>query len=170
MEQVSNYKIFVVSIFQVFFFYITAAGLIQHVLTSIHSMIGFMVVFMNMFFTILMDMAGSFEKHESLDRMQSSNMTRLFLLKFVNTGCLILMYNVTLIQAVVGVRFDDPQNFNVDWFETGGVSMIIVMCINIISPHIASLIQYRSHRHKIRKLENKGLTKEKETDDRYKVW
>lgn len=132
--------------------------------------IGFMVVFMNMFFTILMDMAGSFEKHESLDSMQSSNMTRLFLLKFVNTGCLILMYNVTLIQAIVGVRFDDPQNFNIDWFETGGVSMIIVMCINIISPHIASLIQYRSHTKNIRNLETKGLTKEKETNDRYKIW
>ena len=117
-----------------------------------------------------MDMAGSFEKHDSLDSMESSNMTRVFLLKFVNTGCLILLYNVKLIQSIVGVRFDDPQNFNIDWFETGGVSMIIVMCINIVSPHIGSLIQYRSYRGRIRKLETKGLTKNKETNDRFRVW
>ncbi len=129
-----------------------------------------MVCFMNMFFTLLMDKAGSFEKHESLDAMESSNMTRVFLLKLINTGCLVLLYNISLIQKIVGVRFDDPQNFNVDWFETGGVSMITVMCINIFSPHIGSLIQYRKFRGQIRKLEKRGLTKEKETDDRYKIW
>lgn len=138
--------------------------------SSCNFITGFMVVFMNMFFTILMDMAGSFEKHDSLDAMESSNMTRVFLLKFVNTGCLILLYNVKLIQAIVGVRFEDPQNFNIDWFETGGVSMIIVMCINIVSPHISSLIQYRSYKGRIRKLETKGLTKNKETNDKFRVW
>jgi hypothetical protein len=129
-----------------------------------------MVVFMNMFFTILMDRAGSYEKHESLDAMESSNMTRVFLLKFLNSGCLVLLYSVRLIQTVVGVRFEDPQNFNVEWFGTGGVSIIIVMCINVFSPHIAPLIQYISHRAKITRLEKKGLTQDLETDDKYKIW
>ena len=40
----------------------------------------FIVVFINMFFTTLMDKSGTFEKHQSLDDMESSNMTRLFLL------------------------------------------------------------------------------------------
>ena len=107
-----------------------------------------MVCFMNMFFTILMDKAGSFEKHQSIDAMESSNMTRVFLLKFLNTGCLVLLYSITFIQTIVGVRYDDPHNFNVEWFETGGVSMIIVMCINVISPHIGPLIQYRQFKQK----------------------
>lgn len=129
-----------------------------------------MVCFMNMFFTILMDKAGTFEKHESLDAMESSNMTRVFLLRFINTGCLVLLYNMNLIQTLVGVRFEDPQNFNVDWFGTGGVSMIIVMCINVFSPHIGPLLQYRNHMAKIRQLETKGLTKDKETNDNYRIW
>ena len=94
---------------------------------------GFMVCFMNMFFTILMDRAGSFEKHQSLDDMESSNMTRLFILRFLNTGCLVLLYSLTFIQVIVGVKFEDPQNFNIDWYETGGVAMAIVMIINIFS-------------------------------------
>lgn len=135
-----------------------------------HDVTGFMVCFMNTFFTILMDKAGSFEKHESLDAMESSNMTRVFLLKFLNTGCLVLLYSITLIQTIVGVRFEDPHNFNMDWFETGGVGMIIVMCINVVSPHIGSIMAFRKHRKNIKKLETKGLTKDQETDDRYRIW
>jgi hypothetical protein len=117
-----------------------------------------------------MDKAGSFEKHESMDAMESSNMTRVFLLKFINTGCLVLLYNIGVIQAIVGVRFEDPHNFNVEWFETGGTSMIIVMLISTISPHIGPLIQYRKRRAYIKKLETIGLTKDQETDDNFKIW
>ena len=47
---------------------------------------GFIVVLLNYFFTWLLDKAGDFEKHRSLDEMGTSNMVRVFLLKFVNTG------------------------------------------------------------------------------------
>lgn len=76
---------------------------------------GFMVCFMNTFFTILMDKAGTFEKHQSLNDMEGSNMTRVFILKFINTGCLVLLYNLGWIQRLVRVRFDDPHNFDIDW-------------------------------------------------------
>lgn len=101
--------------------------------TSMSYGAGFMVCFMNMFFTFLMDQSGSFEKHQSLDDMESSNMTRLFILKFLNTGCLVLLYSLKFVQNMVRVKFEDPQNFNIDWYETGGVGMIIVMMINVIS-------------------------------------
>jgi hypothetical protein len=101
--------------------------------TSMSYGAGFMVCFMNMFFTLLMDLSGSFEKHQSLDDMESSNMTRLFILKFLNTGCLVLLYSLKFVQNMVRVNFEDPHNFNIDWYETGGVGMIIVMIINVIS-------------------------------------
>ena len=47
--------------------------------------------------------------------------------------------------------------------------MIIVMVINIISPHIGSLLQYRSHRKKIRTIES-SLTPDQETDDKIRIW
>lgn len=128
-----------------------------------------MVAFMNMFFTILMDRAGSYEKHHSLDEMESSNMTRVFLLKFANTGLLFLLYSSTIIQTIVGVKFEDPHNFNVEWFETGGVGIIIVMIINIFSPHLGSLFSYFRYRSRIAKVE-RNLTEDYETDDNYKIW
>ncbi len=112
---------------------------------------GIWVALMNTFFTILMDRAGSFEKHQSIDDMESSNMTRVFILKFLNTGCLVLLYSQKIVQRMVGVKFGDPVNFDIDWYETGGVGMMIVMGINIISPHIGPLIAYSKHRFKIRK-------------------
>lgn len=131
---------------------------------------GFMVCFMNAFFTWLMDKAGSFEKHESLDLMEGSNMIRVFFLKFVNTGCLVLLYNKIWIQRLMGVRFeDDPGTFDVNWYETGGVSMMIVMCLNIIMPHVGPLLQYKRYIARIRKVERR-CTKTGETDDKLRVW
>ena len=130
----------------------------------------FIVVFINMFFTTLMDKSGTFEKHQSLDDMESSNMTRLFLLKFLNTGCLVLFYGIKFIQVMMGVKFDDPQNFNIEWYETGGTGLVMVMIINIFSPHIGSFLAYRKYRSKIRKLEQ-NLTKDKKhVDEKFKIF
>ncbi|GFH46056.1 hypothetical protein CTEN210_02530 [Chaetoceros tenuissimus] len=130
----------------------------------------FIVVFINMFFTTLMDKSGTFEKHQSLDDMESSNMTRLFLLKFLNTGCLVLFYGIKFMQVMMDVKFDDPQNFNIEWYETGGVGLIMVMIINIFSPHIGSFLAYRKYRSKIRKLEQ-NLTKDKMyVDEKFKIF
>lgn len=59
-------------------------------------------------------------------------MARVFFLKFVNTGCLVLLYNQKWIQKTIGVSFEDPHNFNVEWYETGGMSIIIVMIIKCV--------------------------------------
>jgi len=123
---------------------------------------GFIVVFMNLFFTWLMDRAGKFEKHQSLDKMDESNMVRVFLLKFVNTGCLVLLYGQKWLQNLVRVRFDDASDFNVDWYATGGTSLMIVMLMNIVAPHVGSFVAYFRHRAKIRRLE-RNLTADKET-------
>ena len=130
---------------------------------------GFIVVFMNLFFTWLMDKAGVFEKHQSLDKMETSNMVRVFLLKFVNTGCLVLLYGQKWLQRLVRISFDDDSEFNVDWYATGGTSLMIVMLMNIVAPHVGSFVAYFRHRAKIRRLE-RNLTSNKETKDSYRVW
>jgi hypothetical protein len=48
-------------------------------------------------------------------------------------------------------------------------SLIIVMAINTIVPHLGSFVAYLRHRHKIRRLEG-HLNAEKETNDSYRVW
>ena len=132
---------------------------ITHILksSSMNYATGFMICFMNILFTIIMDKAGIFERHESIDTMEKNIMTRVFFLKFINTGCLVLLYNQKWLQTIVGVRFQDPRSFNLDWYETGGVSMIIVMSINMITPHILPLLSYKSRQTKLRKLQQSML-------------
>lgn len=96
-------------------------------------------------------------------------MVRVFLLKFLNSGCLVLLYGQKWLQRLVRIRFDDASDFNVDWYATGGTSVMIIMLMNIIAPHVGSFIAYLRHRAKIRRLE-RSLTKDKETNDSHKIW
>ena len=149
----------------------------EHILSSLQATAtsyaaGFIVVFTNIFFTLLMDRAGRFEKHHSLDEMEASNMVRVFLLKFVNTGCIVLLYRQRWLQRLVGVQFSDASDLNtfgVEWYATGGMSLITVMLLNIFAPHVGSFMAYFRHRAKIRRLEKK-LTDDMETSDSHKVW
>ena len=128
---------------------------------------GFMVVFMNAFFTFLMNMGASFEKHHSMDGRENSILSRVFLLKFVNTGCLVLLYNQTWLQALVNVRFSAEPTFGPTWYESGGVSTMIVIFMSIFSPHVSPLVQYARLRYMIRKIEC-NLTEDKELKDNKK--
>ena len=130
---------------------------------------GFLVVFMNMLFTMLFDRSGSFEKHESLEAMERSNMIRVFLLKFVNTGTLVLLYNQIWLQRLMNIRIDNAPDFDVQWYSTGGISLIIVVSLNAITPHIVPVVRYLLHRSKARRLE-RHLTEENDTKDEYKLF
>jgi hypothetical protein len=61
---------------------------------------------------------------------------------------------------LVGVRFDDASEFNVDWYFTGGSMIIITMAINTFVPHVGLIVAYFRHNRKIRRLES----------DSHRVW
>lgn len=147
---------------------------VRHILksSSMSYATGFMICFMNILFTVIMDKAGTFERHESIDSMEKNVMTRVFFLKFINTGCLVLLYNQRWLQRIVGVRFQDPRSFNLDWYETGGVSIIIVMSINMITPHILPLLSYKSHQKKLRNLHHSLLNNMSSTSNEFngRIW
>jgi len=100
------------------------------------------VVVINLFFTWLMNKAAKFEKHQSLDSMEASILSRTFLLKFINTGCLILLYNQDFIQSMVGVTLNIDPDFSMSWYSTAGQSMFIIMIGTILSPHLSPLFRY----------------------------
>jgi hypothetical protein len=115
---------------------------------------GFLVVGINMAFSIIFDRFGAFERHESIETREASNLMRVFLLKVVNTGALVLLYSQTWLQKLFLVRLKDSSpEWDVEWYATGAVSLIIVMCMNAITPHIFPVVQYLRHRSKVRRLE-----------------
>ena len=115
---------------------------------------GLLVVGINMAFTIIFDRFGSFERHVSIETMETSNLVRVFLLKVINTGALVLLYSQTWLQKIFLVRLEDSSpEWDVEWYATGGVSLIIVMCMNVITPHMFPVVRYLRHRSKVHRLE-----------------
>ena len=115
---------------------------------------GFLVVGINMAFGIIFDRFGRFERHESIEELETSNLIRVFLLKVINTGALVLLYSQTWLQKLFLVRLEDSSpEWDVEWYATGGVSLIIVMCMNVVTPHMFPVVRYLRHRSKVRRLE-----------------
>ena len=69
----------------------------------------FAVIGMNMWITMHINkMAKHYEKHHSMDTEEASVFTRVFLLKFVNTGLLYLIINMEWVQSILNlVNFSD---------------------------------------------------------------
>ena len=129
---------------------------------------GFLVVGINMAFTIIFDHFGSFERHTTIERRETSNLIRVFLLKVVNTGALALLYSQTWLQKLFLVRLEDSSpEWDVEWYATGGASLIIVMCMNVVTPHVFPIAQYLRHRSKARRLEN-HLNKNKDIKNSFR--
>ena len=116
-----------------------------------------------------MDKAGGFEKHHSLDAMETSIMVRIFLAKFINTAVLLLLYNQKWLQTIVNVAIEYEPDFGVKWYQIGGSGLMVVMLMNIVVPHMSPLIAYKRHVSKIKRVES-TLTEKEETDDTIRVW
>ncbi len=63
---------------------------------------------------VLMRVLTGFERHHSLDSQAKSLATRLFLVQFLNTACLVLVANADIpVKLSSGVRYRD---FDADWW------------------------------------------------------
>jgi len=69
------------------------------------------VVVINYLFTLLMNKFSVWEKHQSLDSMEGSVTSRTFILKFVNTACLILLYNQEIVKKATGINLSVDPDF-----------------------------------------------------------
>ena len=83
-----------------------------------------------------------FEKAHSLDRQQLETTIQLFALKFVNTAGVLLLLNSKEIQDLVHVKITDTGNFVKEWYFTTGLSLLLIMLINVVSPILLGLQFY----------------------------
>jgi hypothetical protein len=95
----------------------------------------FIVVAMNCIIDWILKKCAAFEKHHSLDGMEKSIFGRLFFLKFINSGLIILLSNVQL-GTSYNSNSDGSNDFTVEWYGTIGVNIILVQLGNIIVPHV----------------------------------
>eukprot|EP00624_Nannochloropsis_granulata_P007896 evm.model.NODE_9949_length_46820_cov_28.931910.9 len=83
-----------------------------------------------------------YEKAHSLDRQQLATTIQLLGLKFINIAIVLLLINVKEIQNLAHVRINEIGNFVEAWYYTTGLSLLLIMLINVVSPHLPGLYLY----------------------------
>lgn len=83
-----------------------------------------------------------YEKPHSLDRQQLETTIQLLSLKFINMAIVLLLINVKEIQNLVNVQMIETGNFVEEWYYTSGMSLLLILLINVISPLLPSFYLY----------------------------
>ena len=119
----------------------------------------------NTFFTWLMNKSAKYEKHQSMDSMEASVMSRTFLLKFINTGCLVLLYNQEWLKTGLRISLTVDADFSKSWYETAGQSLIGIMIMTILSPHISPWYRMRTMTNRIKEILSNKVDLKGEVDE-----
>lgn len=95
---------------------------------------------------------ADFEKHHSEDTKEKSIFIRLFILKFLNTGCIFLISSdQKVLSAANGSSYNITPEFNYAWFQSIGVTILLVQIGNIVAQHIPICFSYYWHHRKLKK-------------------
>ncbi|KAJ1418322.1 hypothetical protein B484DRAFT_400519, partial [Ochromonadaceae sp. CCMP2298] len=110
----------------------------------------FVVLLVNVLIEYVLKALSSFEKHNSEDARGKSTFLRLFILKYINTSLVFFINNNNvLLEVFFGIATDSTTEFTADWFNTIGVTVILVQIGDVFSCHGDNLWKYYSfHRSK----------------------
>lgn len=94
------------------------------------------VLFVNIMIEKVLKWLSAYEKHNSEDARGTSTFLRLFILKYINTTLVFFINNNNVIlQRIFGVATESTTEFTADWFNTIGVTVILVQMGDVFSCH-----------------------------------
>lgn len=102
---------------------------------------------LNSLITVSLTSLTDVEKNKSLTDDKSSNMFKIFVGQFINTGLNLLIVNAN-VPAIRQWNNNFPilngvyQDFSSGWFKNVGCTIFFTMIISIITPHIGILLGY----------------------------
>jgi preprotein translocase subunit SecG len=103
----------------------------------------FMILTVNYTMEKLLKIFTKYEKHASNDGMGNSFFLRLFLLKYINSGAIFLINNNNIIlRSLFGIQLSSSPEFTANWYQTVGVTIVLVQLGDIINCHSDSLWKY----------------------------
>lgn len=118
----------------------------------------FVVLVINSSIDFFLHRSANFERHHSVDAMERSIFLRMFLLKFINSGVLFLfLSSITYFNNIFGGSTNYDKSFSTYWYQTTGVSIVLVQCGNIITPHVWKLYRYWAQQKKLQKAKKDPL-------------
>lgn len=118
----------------------------------------FLVVAVNYAIQRGLELMTTYEKAHSLDRQKLEVCLQTFILKFINTGAVILLLSSQEVQRALRLRLTSHGNFTRDFYYTTGLSLMIVMLVNVAASVAPYLLYYGRARKTMRKAERGQLT------------
>lgn len=101
------------------------------------------VLIVNSLIEYVISYFADFEKHHSEDTKEKSIFVRLFILKYLNTGCIFLISSdQQVLNAAGGTSYNITPEFNYAWFQSIGVTILLVQIGNIVAQHLPILFSY----------------------------
>lgn len=108
------------------------------------------VLIMNAAIEAITHLTAKFDRHHSEDSRNESVFMRLFVLKYINTGAIFLIdNNYSILQAFFGIKADKSQEFSPTWYQSVGVSILLVQLGNIFTAHGEKFYSYLMYRRRI---------------------
>jgi hypothetical protein len=118
----------------------------------------FIVLLVNVAIEKLLKRLSAFEKHNNEDERGLSTFLRLFILKYINTTLVFFINNNNVIlQKIFGVVTPSTTEFTADWFNTIGVTVILVQLGDVFSCHGDKFIKWFAYER------SKRLSRSRET-------
>jgi hypothetical protein len=102
----------------------------------------FVVLVVNSLMDMSMRYSSAFEKHHTEDTKGKSVFIRLFVLKYINTSAIFLIDNNNSLMKLIGVQVSNSLEFSADWFNTIGVTIILVQLGDVFISHGARFYKY----------------------------
>lgn len=113
--------------------------------TAISTGLVVVIPIINAIVVIILKCLTSFEKNKTLSKDMSGNMWKMFIIQFINSGLLMLIVNMK-----ISIIHDTIKNFpfltgsftdmDIGWYNKVGNVILFSMILNIITPHIASIL------------------------------
>lgn len=103
------------------------------------------IPFINSIIIAILKILTRYEKNKTLSDDMSANMWKIFIIQFANTGMLLVLVNMK-IENIHETIPDFPffagnyDDMDPSWYENVGVMILISMIVNIVTPHITSLL------------------------------
>ena len=108
----------------------------------------FLIVLINMLLTKLVAFLAKWERHPTRTAFLEAQMTKTYLVLFINTAFVVLTVNSDYVKSLNSARSvnqDDSTStgftgFSALWYSNVGVSLTLTMCIDVVSPHAPKLL------------------------------
>ncbi len=110
------------------------------------------VCFANILIELTLRRFRAYEKHHTEENANRSMFLRLFVLQLINTSIIFLFDNSASIMHAFNITITGGHlEFSANWFNTVGVTVILVQICNVFSTHLFKWSQYltfvRARRH-----------------------